>query len=389
MFAPNDLGPTVRITAFTLTGLSTLVVAIRFYCRLWIVGKLKSYDWIMSFALLCAWGLCVINHYQMYWGTGQHPMPESPVSENLLPEFVMELLLGSGTSMKILYLVALAVCKISILVFYLSIATHRTFHRVVVATLVLVITVTLILVFLNAFRCPKNPSLSVSPLIFDLGISKNQCFDLHTLYFVQGAFNMATDIIILVAPMPILIRLQLHKVDKIALLGVFSAGVIAPVASGLRIWSLFLWAKDNADSRYNGGYVLFYSQLELNTGIICASFPSLQPIFRRILGELYRAHHRSAYYYYADGEMTLTEANVTQRHRSTIPLSGLEAPGSSYHPTKRDSHSEAEGGLVFTQEMSEEEEIRNRVIHFASQRSSSHSHPPKSPQRPHDILSAG
>lgn len=70
MFAPADLGPTVRITAFTLTGISTAVVAVRFYCRIWIVGKPKIYDFVMLAALVCTWGLCVINHYQLLYGTG-------------------------------------------------------------------------------------------------------------------------------------------------------------------------------------------------------------------------------------------------------------------------------------------------------------------------------
>lgn len=95
MFAPYDLRPTILITAFTLTGVSTLVVAgrsvsrrtqnyysclqvLRLYCRISVVGRLKLYDYIMLIALLLTWGLCVCNHYQLMFGSGAQGTPSMP-----------------------------------------------------------------------------------------------------------------------------------------------------------------------------------------------------------------------------------------------------------------------------------------------------------------------
>ncbi|KAF1939472.1 hypothetical protein EJ02DRAFT_424781 [Clathrospora elynae] len=52
MFTPYDLRPTIEITEYVLTGLSTLVLAIRSYYRIWAVGRLKFSDYIMAAALV-------------------------------------------------------------------------------------------------------------------------------------------------------------------------------------------------------------------------------------------------------------------------------------------------------------------------------------------------
>jgi hypothetical protein len=69
LFTPPSLGPTVETTAFSLASLSTIVVLLRyvslrlevamrrlkchrFYCRIWIVKKLKSYDYLIAGAVV-------------------------------------------------------------------------------------------------------------------------------------------------------------------------------------------------------------------------------------------------------------------------------------------------------------------------------------------------
>ncbi|KAF2707870.1 hypothetical protein K504DRAFT_504087 [Pleomassaria siparia CBS 279.74] len=334
MFAPWDLGPTVEIAAYSLTGFSTAVVAVRFYCRFWVVGKLKNYDYIMFAALISTWGLCVVNHFQLKFGTGQHAKAES-----VPPEVTRTLLLGAARSWyayQMVYILALTLVKFSILLFYLTIATQRTFRVLTMISIAVVAITSITMITLNAFECPKHPSFALTPGIFT-SREENGCIALDTLYFSQAGVNIFTDTAILILPMPILVKLRMPRLKRFSLLAVFGVGLLVPIASGLRIWSLWLWTRSGALSRYNGGYILFFGQVEINTAIVCASAPSLQPLFRRIFGELSRFQRTHSPYYYYGGHRTITEIHQGQIRPAADfdPVSVLITPDSAYLPVKR------------------------------------------------------
>lgn len=244
------------------------------------------------------------------------------------------------------------------------------------------------MIIINAFECPKKPSLVVAEDIF-LMRKEWQCFDLVRLYYVQAALNVFSDIFILILPLPVLVKLRMETIKRICLLIVFSVGLLVPAAAAFRIAALHLWAYADPDlSRYYGGYILFWDQVELNTAIICASAPSLQPLFRRVFGEISRLS-RGMYYYYGDGQNTMTQRTIGRRgSRRPEQDVALETPEITYQPRKR-SVDNTESGLVLFERVDEEEEIKNRVRAFAARPASLHSHLPKSPIRPHNILSSG
>ena len=49
---PRYLGPTLLGVAFSLLAVSTIFVALRFYCRQFIVRKIGTDDWIILVALV-------------------------------------------------------------------------------------------------------------------------------------------------------------------------------------------------------------------------------------------------------------------------------------------------------------------------------------------------
>lgn len=339
------------------------------------------------FALICTWGVCVDNHFQMHFGSGEHPYPKEKA---VTPAFTHYQLVGSAKSWytyQILYLADLAIIKFSVLFFYLSIATQRTFRVLVIISMVVVALFSIALIMANAIECPRKPSLALSPGIF-VNRKKWQCYDLVPLYFVAAAFNIFSDAFILLLPLPVLFKLRMPTLKRISLLILFSIGILVPIASGIRLWGILLWAKSGNNARYYGAYVVFWSQVELNTAIICASAPSLQPLIKNIFGKLNRRFSRSAYYYYGDGTHSLSDLRRPRRPRDPNSLSDLDnsLPG-TYQP--KTPHRSTEHELVIVKEFKDEEEIRDRVRHFASQRSSAQSQLPKSPARAHDTLASG
>lgn len=262
------------------------------------------------------------------------------------------------------------------------------FKVLVYASIAFVSTYSLVMILVNAFECPRKPSLIVAEDIF-LMRQQWHCFDLRILYYSQAALNVFSDLFILFLPLPILIQLRMPTLKRICLLVVFSAGMLVPIAAAFRIWALYLWSDAPPDiSRYSGGYILFWDQVELNTAIICASAPSLQPLFKRIFGELSRLT-RGQYYYYGDGPTTMTQMTIGRRgSRRPEQDVALESPASTYRPQKQDV-GDMEAGVIVLRQVDEEEEIKNRVRAFTARPPSAYSHPPKSPAEPRDILASG
>lgn len=273
----------------------------------------------------------------------------------------------------------------SILIFYLSFATSRSFKNIVIVTMVVVILFTVVTGFLNGFECPHNPSMTLDERIFNEDLAA-KCLKRPILYYSQAGFNIFSDLWILILPMPALLQLRMPTLKRCSLIAVFSVGFIVPIASALRTWALVLWAT-STDGRYKGGYMLFWSQVEINTAIVCASMPSWQPIFKRIFGRLITYGSHSAYYYYAEGENTM-DRNANPG-RITSYTCTIEAPSSSYQPKNKRDTAESGNELVLIKEADEEEQIRDRIRHFASHSSLTDHHSPRAPERPKEILSYG
>jgi hypothetical protein len=145
----------------------------------------------------------------------------------------------------------------------------------VVAVAVTIYTVAM--VFVNAFECPKNPTLAWAPT-FPEG-----CNNLVPVYYAQAGFNIFSDIVILVLPLPSLIRLQVSKRKRMALMVIFGIGSIAVIASIVRINALYLF-QTSKDIPYDAIFILIWSQVEINVAITSASAPGILPLVKSLAG---------------------------------------------------------------------------------------------------------
>jgi hypothetical protein len=326
-----------------------------------------------NYQQLCTWGLCVINHYQLLYGTGQGkndpPMdPNFKMSPAMLEAFNKIALGGAAAwfSYRIMYVVCLGLIKLSILVFYLSFATQKTFRTLVYALIVLVTLFTILSALLNGLECPYDPGLTLSIKIFDPRFT-TRCLNRSGLYYSQAAFNMITDIIILVLPMPSLLQLRMPRVKQLLLLAVFSAGLLVPIASALRIWGLYIWADSGNHQQYSGAYMIFWAQVEINTAIMCASAPSLQPIMKRVFGKLLSTRWHNAYYY-GNRPTTMVEARSIQRGVANEDSSeiALATPKASYQLQPQRGTNHYDHDVVFVLDGEEEGAVPHTFWHSSS-----------------------
>lgn len=52
------------------------------------------------------------------------------------------------------------------------------------------------------------------------------CLNFEAVWFFNASMNIATDVTLLILPMPLLVQLQLPRMQKIALVGVFAIGIL-------------------------------------------------------------------------------------------------------------------------------------------------------------------
>lgn len=124
----------------------------------------------------------------------------------------------------------------------------------------------------NAFQCP-SPSDAFTMDVFIPG----KCLDRETMWIAQAAINIATDLIIVMLPMPLLYNLQITKARRITLMAIFSVGLVALVSSILRLVNVVIWTRSD-DQAESGGRIILFTNIEVNGGIMCASFPAIKAL---------------------------------------------------------------------------------------------------------------
>ncbi|KAH6612093.1 hypothetical protein C7974DRAFT_323396 [Boeremia exigua] len=281
-------GFVVVITGCVLTGLSTLVVALRYYCRYYLIGAVTATDHLMFVALVLTWANLVVNYFQDQ--TSSHIRPSFyriPEKRPLVEGYVKGVMI-TWWLYRAVYVAALCFVKLSILYFFRTIASHRNQRRVINGTIIFVSVYSFGAVAAAVFQCRKPSDawntevyLAQFDTVPNPNTPKVQCYDPTILFIVTAALNLFSDVVILLIPIPILLSLGVPLRQRLALVGIFSVGVLAIVASSIRMRVMTLWAESPWNSAIYGTDLLLWGQVEINSGIISASIPFLRLLFKR------------------------------------------------------------------------------------------------------------
>ncbi|OCK83826.1 hypothetical protein K432DRAFT_290209 [Lepidopterella palustris CBS 459.81] len=99
-----------------------------------------------------------------------------------------------------------------------------------------------------------------------------QCTTLQHYAMVQACFNISSDLLMLLVPLPIVISTSLPTKQKIALSIVFSMGIFVIIAA-------ILTKVYNLSNVYDTSYMLWYTR-EASVAVYVANLPMLWPLFR-------------------------------------------------------------------------------------------------------------
>jgi len=251
----------------TLMVIGTVSVGLRFFARMK-PGQMQLAldDWLITAALLFAWGTGICSLLSVNYGGGKHLWALT------ISDFtkVWKLLFGYV----MIYATAVTFTKVSIIVFYRRIF-GITYSFYVCLFLAVGYWITIIIVANVGCR-----PLSFFWTQYTDPTALGTCIDFPKFFFGNGIAAMLIDVIILCVPVPIVWRLQMATTQKLAVVSILLLGSFVCVASVVRIVMLQRNTSSH-DPTWTLSPVFVWSCVEPFIGILCACLPTFAPFFRR------------------------------------------------------------------------------------------------------------
>ncbi|KAK7509716.1 hypothetical protein IWZ03DRAFT_319777, partial [Phyllosticta citriasiana] len=113
---------------------------------------------------------------------------------------------------------------------------------------------------------------------------KGRCQNYQVAWLVLGSFNVLTDLITVVLPLPVLGRLKITAQRRAFLVFIFTLSSVPVIASLLRIRPLVRIPGGNDDPLFSQHVweLQLYCGIEISVGITCACLPTLTPLAVRL-----------------------------------------------------------------------------------------------------------
>ncbi|CEL10261.1 hypothetical protein ASPCAL13383 [Aspergillus calidoustus] len=217
----------------------------------------------------------------------------------------------------IFFYFSVAVSKLAILYFYLRIFTTPSFKRVTYAVIALCATWGLAVVFQSAFNC--TPAWFYWTR-FD-GVSKGTCLS-YTAFKIMPPINVALDVVVMLLPLPSLLKLNLPVAKKVRVISMFSVGILILVAGTLRLTHLYN-SITTYNITYNGGELSYFGVIEAQVSVICTCMPAIATLLKRVMPQWFASRNGTRYGTFQE---TVSPRRATFRSsaNATKPTSGID-----------------------------------------------------------------
>ncbi|KAK8011914.1 hypothetical protein PG989_000174 [Apiospora arundinis] len=264
MITPEGLGQTLLVVTIVMTILATIAVALRLYVR-HMYNSFAVDDWLM----LAGWVVNIGHNASIIvltlYGMGAH-------DDELTTGMKLKIALWT-VIWQFIYVLDGALIKSSIIITMLRLANRRV-YKIILWTLFGLAWATWQISWPVAiFQCKP-----VSAAWTGVGdCQSGQKVILQVSYFVS-AVNIFTDLATALTPILLLRHLQMPAKVKYLTMFILSLGVLASVATTIRI--TYTWAYTNpVEQMYNIGKIVLLTVLECDLGLIAGSLPMLRRLF--------------------------------------------------------------------------------------------------------------
>ncbi|KAJ4003535.1 hypothetical protein NW752_012153 [Fusarium irregulare] len=253
-----------RLNAIIACIIAEIAVILRIYSKVTILGKLGIDDYFIMIAA-CAtvpyiWLACRLADL----GFGLNIWDITPFDRlyELLKLFWID---------QIMYSVHLYSTKLSILFFLRGIFTTSEFKKLTLMIGIFVALCGAATMITTALQCLPA---SYNWTSWDAE-HKGHCNDLNSQTYAFGGINMVCDIVILLLPLPHLMKLQVKHRQKAQLFVMFSLGIVVTVFSIIRLPFLITLGK-TTNPTWEYVEVTIWSIWETELGMVCASLPAIR-----------------------------------------------------------------------------------------------------------------
>ncbi|KEF59543.1 uncharacterized protein A1O9_04387 [Exophiala aquamarina CBS 119918] len=289
----------ISSTAVALTVLSGCCVVARLFSRLAFVKHVGIDDCLIAIAWSASLGLAVVIAQCKYSSLRKRIIAHCLLASTGKATQVadsLETLLQESWSASLTYNLSVLFLKDSLLLQYLRFSIDRGYQRACWALGIIVTAYGVSALFVAIFSC--------QPISFswDNSIEGGRCINFLTFWLFNASFNSATDIIICILPIPVLMALTLPRKQAIILTCLFLLGPFVCAASIARLVALYTATLNNV----NDPKVLLWSTIEVNVGIICACIPSLRHPVTQLAPRIF-AHRRKPSY----GSIAQSQTSIT------------------------------------------------------------------------------
>ncbi|KAF2014114.1 hypothetical protein BU24DRAFT_441763 [Aaosphaeria arxii CBS 175.79] len=236
------------------------------------VGKLLSKritpdDWIIVGAMLLAAlpSGCIITMTKIGFGKHLWNLEHGQLKECLRLFYV------AWSS----YILVLGLIKVSLIMFYVQIFQYPKFRVIAYTILVYIVLSTLVIFLATIFTCTPIPSFWNRDI-------NGKCLDINALAYANSANAIAHDVILLILPLVCIRKLNMARYRKIAVGAMFCIGTFGCITTIVRLHSLLTF-KIGMDPTWDYVPVTIWTGLELGSGFVCVSLPSIRILLKMIL----------------------------------------------------------------------------------------------------------
>ncbi|KAF6825094.1 integral membrane protein [Colletotrichum plurivorum] len=185
-----------------------------------------------------------------------------------------------------IYTASASFAKVSLLIFYRRLSPQRWFKWAIRVTVVIITLYSTGIFFALIFACDP---IAMS---WDVRVTEGTCINRPALYIATAVANIISDLILFCLPIPIVVRLQVPRRQKIGLFFIFAVGSLTVITSLVRV-ALLPALLTTTDPSWVISYASLWIIVEANLLVICAALPTLRRFLLHVAPRLIGASPRA------------------------------------------------------------------------------------------------
>ncbi|KAK5992199.1 hypothetical protein PT974_05600 [Cladobotryum mycophilum] len=303
------------MSIYVISGIGMVLAAFMMGQRLYVKARIRRKLGVDDLLLVITWlgtlaiqGLIIFSIVDGFLGVHAWEIPFDKMQKFAL---------YAGYLNSIVYTVPTTLAKIVILLFFRDINNPQKWYKYSVWGMIFVVGASgVAILFASTLSChpfEKNYDL----LLAEVG----DCIDRKAMYQATAGLGVATDVLIFLIPVPMVLSLKMSRSKKVGLLIMFAVGSATVITSMVRL-ALLISSLNELDQTWGGGPICLWVCVEANLLIMCASLSTLNQFIKVVAPKLVSSIHES----------TKKGSKSVSSHRHELHTFGSGAPkGRAYY----------------------------------------------------------